>query len=84
MKYIALFLIHTYRLIASPFKTGVCRFHPTCSEYALDAFTHYNSFKALWLTIKRLIRCQPLCTGGYDPLPIHTHITSSSLPQEKL
>lgn len=47
-----------------------CRFYPSCSAYALEAFQTYGFFKAFYLTIKRLLRCQPLCKGGVDPLPI--------------
>ena len=44
-----------------------CRFQPTCSEYAINAYTKYNFFKASWKTLWRLMRCQPFNKGGYDP-----------------
>ncbi|MGB1701830.1 MAG: membrane protein insertion efficiency factor YidD [Cycloclasticus sp.] len=46
-----------------------CRFYPTCSEYALEAFQEYSAIKAFHLTLKRLFRCHPFCKGGVDPLP---------------
>jgi len=46
-----------------------CRFYPSCSEYALQAFEEYSFFRAFYLTCYRLIRCQPLCKAGVDPLP---------------
>lgn len=47
-----------------------CRFIPTCSNYAKEAITNYGTFKGLYLSIKRIIRCNPLVPGGYDPVPI--------------
>ena len=45
-----------------------CRFIPTCSNYGIDAIKEYGSIKGTLLTIKRIIRCNPLCKGGYDPV----------------
>lgn len=47
---------------------GFCRFYPTCSEYGIQAFTKYGIFKGTYLTIKRVLRCNPFNKGGYDPL----------------
>lgn len=71
MKRILMLLIYGYRTIISPMKPCSCRFLPTCSEYALDALTHYGVMRGSWLTFRRLLRCHPFCNGGYDPLPIH-------------
>ena len=50
-------------------KNGVkCKFYPTCSEYAIQAIDKYGSIKGLFLSIKRIIRCNPFSKGGYDPL----------------
>ncbi len=46
-----------------------CRFEPTCSQYSYEAFEKYGFFKGFYLTVKRLIRCHPYSTGGYDPVP---------------
>ena len=48
---------------------NACRFTPTCSNYALDAFSNFNFFKASYLTIKRLLKCRPFGKYGYDPIP---------------
>ncbi|MEO1896103.1 MAG: membrane protein insertion efficiency factor YidD [Methylococcales bacterium] len=61
--------IKFYKRYISPLMANSCRFYPTCSEYALEAFEEYGFFKAFYLTIKRLFRCQPFCKGGVDPLP---------------
>jgi hypothetical protein len=53
------------RLIA----VDTCRFRPTCSHYAYQAVFKYGVWKGGWLGLKRLARCQPLCEGGYDPVP---------------
>lgn len=50
-------------------KNGVkCKFYPTCSEYAIQAIDKYGTIKGLFLSIKRIIRCNPFSKGGYDPL----------------
>ncbi|HIE78469.1 MAG TPA: membrane protein insertion efficiency factor YidD [Candidatus Thioglobus sp.] len=64
-----IYLISLYRRFISPLIASRCRFYPTCSEYSLQAFEEYSFFKAFYLTIKRLLRCQPFCKGGVDPLP---------------
>lgn len=61
--------IRLYRLFLSPLLPPSCRFHPSCSEYALQAVERYGAPKAALLIIKRLLRCHPFHPGGYDPLP---------------
>ena len=64
-------MIFLIRLVSNIFKAlgfRACRFHPSCSEYAVQAFEQFSFFKALSLTIHRLFRCQPLSKGGYDPI----------------
>ncbi|MEO8012470.1 MAG: membrane protein insertion efficiency factor YidD [Dokdonella sp.] len=46
-----------------------CRFHPSCSEYARIAVARFGALRGSWLAVARLLRCQPLCTGGHDPVP---------------
>jgi putative membrane protein insertion efficiency factor len=46
-----------------------CRFHPSCSYYAIDAITEHGLIKGAWLSIKRILKCHPLNDGGYDPVP---------------
>ncbi|MBX3364960.1 MAG: membrane protein insertion efficiency factor YidD [Phycisphaeraceae bacterium] len=63
-------LIKVYQYTLSPILGRQCRFVPTCSWYALDAFRTHGAFRGGWLTIRRLGRCQPFCKGGYDPVPV--------------
>ena len=69
MKRIVIFLIKFYQKHISPMKQPCCRFMPTCSQYAIEAFSKYGFFKALGLTVWRVLRCNPFCKGGYDPVP---------------
>lgn len=62
-------LLWLYRLILGPLMGGKCRFVPTCSRYALDAYLSLDPFRATWLTARRLLRCQPWGRSGYDPVP---------------
>lgn len=77
MKRAALFLIKLYQKTLS-LDTGflsifyserLCRFHPTCSQYAYDAISKYGIFKGSWLGFRRILRCHPWNDGGYDPAP---------------
>jgi uncharacterized protein len=61
--------IRFYQKGISPLKPPACRFHPTCSQYGLEAVQKYGAAKGSWLLAKRLLRCQPFCRGGYDPVP---------------
>ncbi|WP_341327545.1 membrane protein insertion efficiency factor YidD [Methylotuvimicrobium sp. KM2] len=62
-------IVRFYRLVISPLLPPSCRYQPTCSEYAIEAITRHGPFKGLWLTLKRLGRCQPWGGHGYDPVP---------------
>jgi hypothetical protein len=50
-------------------KNPTCRYHPSCSNYALDAYKNYNIFYATLLSLWRILRCNPFSKGGYDPIP---------------
>ncbi|WP_277950571.1 membrane protein insertion efficiency factor YidD [Treponema zioleckii] len=63
------FLIRLYQIFFSPMFGQCCRFYPSCSHYSLEAFKKYGPFKASLLTSKRILRCNPYCKGGYDPVP---------------
>ena len=69
MKWIAIALITIYRKIISPIKPPTCRFYPTCSQYGMEAFQRFGFFKGLYLTTKRILKCQPFHPGGFDPVP---------------
>jgi putative membrane protein insertion efficiency factor len=61
--------IRFYRRAISPLKPPVCRFHPTCSKYGLEAIQRHGARRGGWLLLRRLLRCHPFCRGGYDPVP---------------
>lgn len=62
-------VIRAYQVTLSPWLGGQCRFHPTCSNYAREAIAMHGAVRGSWLTLRRLLRCQPLCRGGLDPVP---------------
>lgn len=61
-------LINLYKK-ATQNTNPTCRYHPTCSTYAKEAYQKHNFFYASWLSFYRILRCNPLCKGGYDPVP---------------
>ncbi|MBR5451977.1 MAG: membrane protein insertion efficiency factor YidD [Clostridia bacterium] len=73
MKNLFIWLIKFYQKNISPAKAPCCRFTPTCSNYAIEAFRKHGTFKGLFLTLWRILRCNPLCKGGYDPVPEPKH-----------
>lgn len=62
-------IIRFYQVCISPLFPSCCRFEPTCSQYAIQAIKKYGPFKGSWLTVKRILKCNPFCKGGYDPVP---------------
>ena len=70
MKYICIWLIKLYQKFLSPLKrTPTCRFTPTCSAYAVEAFRKRGFIIGIMLTVYRIMRCNPFSFGGYDPVP---------------
>jgi putative membrane protein insertion efficiency factor len=67
MKHVALFLIKCYKF-TSQVLPSACRFQPSCSTYAYQAIETYGFLRGSFLTFKRIIRCHPFCTGGFDPV----------------
>ena len=61
--------IRFYQRFISSRTTPVCRFSPSCSEYAIEALQRYGAFFGTALAVWRILRCNPLCRGGYDPVP---------------
>jgi len=61
-------LIKVYQLVISPYLGPHCRFTPSCSHYAIEAFRKHNLFTATIITTKRLLKCHPWHPGGHDPL----------------
>jgi putative membrane protein insertion efficiency factor len=64
-----IFVIGLYRKIVSPWLPPCCRFSPTCSQYAIEALRVHGFLKGMMLATWRILRCQPFCKGGYDPVP---------------
>ncbi len=70
MKKFLILIIKFYQKNISGLKSAPsCRFTPTCSAYALEALEKYGIFKGTYLSMRRILRCHPLCKGGYDPVP---------------
>ena len=72
-------LVKGYRLLLSPSLGSACRFAPTCSAYSLQALQQHGALAGTYLTMRRLVRCQPWCNGGHDPVPSQSGLFSSLL-----
>jgi putative membrane protein insertion efficiency factor len=68
MKYAVLEVLKLYKTFISPFLPPSCRFTPTCSVYTMEAVEKYGALKGTWMGAKRILRCQPFCKGGHDPV----------------
>ena len=66
---LALAGIRLYQMAVSPYFSGNCRHTPSCSYYAIEAIDKFGTFKGVRLAARRLVRCRPLGTSGYDPVP---------------
>ena len=69
MKTILIVFIKFYRHAISPWLPGACRFTPTCSAYAIEAIGRFGAIRGSLLSMYRILRCNPFCRGGYDPVP---------------
>ena len=69
MKYILIFIIKIYQAVISPFLPNSCRFYPTCSHYAIESLNTHGFFYGLYLSAKRIVKCNPFHKGGFDPVP---------------
>ncbi|MEC9488998.1 MAG: membrane protein insertion efficiency factor YidD [Halanaerobium sp.] len=68
MRHLLIFIIDLYRKYISPYKPGVCRFRPTCSQYAKEAIMKYGVIKGGFMALVRILKCHPFHPGGYDPV----------------
>jgi uncharacterized protein len=69
VRHLAAFLIRLYQWTVSPLLGPACRFHPSCSQYALEAVLRFGVLRGSALAVKRLARCHPFDPGGFDPVP---------------
>jgi putative membrane protein insertion efficiency factor len=69
MRHLAALLIRVYQWTVSPLLGPVCRFHPSCSQYTLEAIERFGLMRGGWLGLARLARCHPWHPGGFDPVP---------------
>lgn len=69
MRWLLIKLIGAYQYLFSPLTPPTCRFTPTCSHYACEAIARHGVGFGVWLSIKRVVRCNPWNPGGYDPVP---------------
>ena len=78
-------IVRGYRLMLSPWLGNACRFEPTCSRYSLAALEKHGALAGSYLTVHRILRCQPWCDGGHDPVPdnaprLFSRLISSPVP----
>lgn len=67
--YVCALPVRAYRLLWSPWVGQNCRYQPTCSAYALEALEQHGALRGGWLSLKRIARCHPWGSDGYDPVP---------------
>lgn len=78
MKWLLMLPVILYQRLISPLKPRCCRFEPSCSHYALEALRTHGALRGSWLTMCRLLRCQPFCEPGFDPVPPRRTAASES------
>lgn len=69
MNQVLVVIVKVYQYLLSPFLGNHCRYHPSCSSYAIEALQTHGSMRGLWMALKRVSRCHPWHEGGYDPVP---------------
>ncbi|NHO31559.1 membrane protein insertion efficiency factor YidD [Acetobacter sp. LMG 1636] len=71
-----------WQIVLSPVTGPNCRFHPSCSCYGIDAVRKHGAMRGGWLTVKRILRCNPWSVGGYDPVPLCGETAKSHVRDE--
>jgi putative membrane protein insertion efficiency factor len=71
-------LLRAYRALVSPLYGQVCRYHPSCSAYALEAVQTHGALRGGWYAVRRLGRCHPWAAGGHDPVPARSSTTQGT------
>jgi hypothetical protein len=71
--YTLLAVVHGYQVLLSPIVGGTCRFEPSCSRYMTEAIERHGAGRGAWLGLRRLARCHPFGSHGYDPVPAEKH-----------
>ncbi len=66
---VLILIIRGYRYFLSPYLGSSCRYHPTCSAYAMEALARHGAWRGGWLALRRILRCHPWHEGGVDPVP---------------
>ncbi|WP_085522432.1 membrane protein insertion efficiency factor YidD [Tuberibacillus sp. Marseille-P3662] len=69
MRILFIVLLRFYQKVISPIKPPTCRFYPSCSQYSVEALRRFGMIKGGYLTVKRIVKCQPFHSGGFDPVP---------------
>lgn len=70
LTWLCVLAIRGYQVTLGPLMGGHCRFEPSCSHYAIDAYREWGPVRGSWLTLRRILRCHPLGGSGYDPAPL--------------
>ena len=75
-------LIRGYQVLLSPVLPPACRFHPTCSQYSLEAVGRFGAVRGGWLALRRIGRCHPWGDNGFDPVP-ETKVGGNTVPRDR-
>lgn len=67
--FVMVLLIQAYQYALRPLLVGGCKFHPSCSEFAIEAIRRHGPLRGGWLSLRRICRCHPWSRGGFDPVP---------------
>jgi len=77
-------MVRAYQATLAPLLGGACKFHPSCSHYAVEALERHGAARGSWLALRRLLRCRPFAAGGYDPVPFARLRQAQGKPDELL